>query len=289
MPVFVMKQVTRPEGGRLNRDGAEYDYGKGLNNPVAFTGQTVPLTHDADNDKWKFGFWSVVGSALGDYIDVSPSIDVVVGTSDVTVKAWFILRNPSPKNQTGVAVDAFDVDTGSFFDDEFVAVTSGILVSAGVTKKANVDGFVPTAQEWSVDAKGTVGSHGFQNWLCVDGTQETIKNGVLTAAKGTSSQAIAFFKTLPMPVGPSPRTPMRGTWVSWGVKVDGGGPTGGGPIGPGGPLMMEIAAGLALAEAAGLVDASLRADVLKLASKQVSLASDRLQRAIDALAKEAKR
>ena len=51
--------------------------------------------------------------------------------------------------------------------------------------------------------------------------------------------------------------------------------------------MMEIAAGVALAEAAGFVDPSLRAEVLKLASKQVSLASNKMTAAIDAAAKAA--
>lgn len=283
MPSFIMKTVVRPEGGRLNRDGAEYDYADGINNPMAFTGQGFPLKAAPDNAKWKFGFWSVRGSAQGNYIAVTPSIDVLVGTEDVTVKGWYVLKNPNPKNQSGVAVDAYDIDAGSFFDEEFVWVGAGaIQVNLGLTSKANVDGFVPTLHEQFVEARPTVKSHIFQTWKCVDGTQETIKGSVLTASAGTNSQAIAFYTTGPAhePVQPVRTTPVRGTWVSWGVKVDGGGPTGGGPIGPGGPLVMEIAAGLALVEMAEKVDRTLRADVLKLASKQVSLASARLIKAI---------
>jgi len=285
MPSFVMKTVHRPEGGRLNRGGAEYDYSNGLNNPNVFFNQIVPLKAPPGNEKWKFGFWSVRGSADGNYIDTSESIDVLVGTADVTAKGWYVLRNPSPTTETGVAVDAYDIDTGSFFDDEFVSVTKGILVSAGTTKKANVDGFVPTAQDWTVEAKADLTKHGFQSWLCIDGAKETINGSVLTAAKGTSSQAVAFYTTIPV-VDPTPvRTPVRGTWVSWGVKVDGGGPTGGGPVGPWVRLMKELAAGVALAEAAEIVDRTLRADVLKIASKQVSLASNRLKKAIEDAAK----
>ena len=63
---------------------------------------------------------------------------------------------------------------------------------------------------------------------------ETINAAVVTAAAQSSADAIAFYKG-------SSKTPGLGffdkqfaaqTWVSWGVTVDGGGPTGGGPVPP---------------------------------------------------------
>lgn len=65
----------------------------------------------------------------------------------------------------------------------------------------------------------------------------------------------------------------QGTWVSWGVMVDGGGPTGNGPVPPWEGSIKEFAAGLALGEAARLVHPDLRTGVLDLAGKQVHQAA----------------
>jgi exonuclease len=62
-------------------------------------------------------------------------------------------------------------------------------------------------------------------------------------------------------------------WVSWGVDVDGGGPTGRGPVPPWNPFVRELAAGFALAELANLVSPALRESVNRLAAEQVEIAS----------------
>ena len=55
--------------------------------------------------------------------------------------------------------------------------------------------------------------------------------------------------------------------------VDGGGPTGRGPVPPWNPFVMEIAAALALGEAAGLMRKELRGPTLELAAKQITAAA----------------
>ena len=84
----------------------------------------------------------------------------------------------------------------------------------------------------------------------------------------------------PFPLGPPPQRPKIPrfefdiwNWVSWGVKVDGGGPTGNGPVPPWSPFARELAAGFVLSEVAGLVSPELRESVDKLAAEQVRLAS----------------
>ena len=67
--------------------------------------------------------------------------------------------------------------------------------------------------------------------------------------------------------------------------VDGGGPTGGGPVDPWGPYVMELAAGLMLAEAAKKVSPDLKSGVMAIAAKQVSLAASAIQKSIAAGAK----
>ena len=60
--------------------------------------------------------------------------------------------------------------------------------------------------------------------------------------------------------------------------VDGGGPTGRGPVDPWGPYVMELAATLMLAEAAKKVNAKLKEDLLRLAAKQVSIAATGIEK-----------
>ena len=81
----------------------------------------------------------------------------------------------------------------------------------------------------------------------------------------------------PFPLGlrlKRPRIDELVTWVSWGVKVDGGGPTGHGPVPPWSPFIRQLAAGFALAEAADLVSPELRGALSELAARQVALASE---------------
>jgi hypothetical protein len=70
------------------------------------------------------------------------------------------------------------------------------------------------------------------------------------------------------------------TWVSWGVKVDGGGLTGHGPVGPWDPFLRDFAAGLALADTARYVHQDLQAQVRALAAKQVQEAANAITQAM---------
>ena len=58
---------------------------------------------------------------------------------------------------------------------------------------------------------------------------------------------------------------------------------------PWGPLVMELAAGLMLAEAAKKVNPDLKSGVMTLAAKQVSLAASAIQKNMTAGAKTATR
>ena len=71
--------------------------------------------------------------------------------------------------------------------------------------------------------------------------------------------------------------------------VDGGGPTGVGPVDPWGPYVREFAVGLMLAEAAKQVNSELKAAVMSLAAKQVSMAASAIQKNMTASAKTAAR
>ena len=291
MPFVKHGGFMRPEsGGRVGRNGLAYTYGSSGTSPWQAPGATYPITADAGNEKWVFGFWSVKGAANGDYIVLTESISIDIGTIDVVAKAWYVLRNP-PSTQSAVFVDAYDLDAGAFFDEPFAAVVDVKYVAdPALTAAANNDGLVSTAQmhfvkaDESVLAKGAETSYLFNRWEAIAGTPDPIAGALLATMKGVTSQAVAFYTRL-VPKRPSPplrptTVPAAGTWVSWGVSVDGGGPTGGGPVGPG-PMMAAVAAGVALAELADKLDRTVRADVLKIASRQIALAADRLQKAIE--------
>ena len=109
----------------------------------------------------------------------------------------------------------------------------------------------------------------------------------MTALQGSNAEAVAFYKG-----GSKPSLLDFGkmfaaqTWVSWGVTVDGGGPTGKGPVPPWNPLTLDVAAGLALAEAANKLHPTLRAEALKIAARQISMAAKEISKAIEAAAEQ---
>lgn len=278
--------VRRPDGGRKGRNGKEVLI---LGPATVTVPENFTSTHNAPPpfSPYHFAFWSVVGSQPGPFVWFNPAVQITTGTTDVVAKAWYVLDDPKPASGTGVLVDAFDVDLGRFLDDDFATVEG----DAKRTDEANTAGLVRTPSTGIVDAASSIGSAAFDNWLCVTGI-EPLNGQTLTAEKGTSAEAIAFYKQQP----PPPPHPQFGlhrffadqAWVSWGVKVDGGGPWGGGPpIPPWGPLTLGLGAGLALAEAAQKLHPTLQKEALGLAARQVSLAADAISKAINSAAQEA--
>jgi len=221
-----------------------------------------------------FAFWSVTGGVEGGVIsnagsNTAPS--VTVGSSDIVATAWYIEGGPGGNGQPGVYIDAFDVNQGMFADDDFVNVTT----DSSLTAAANNDGFVPSATAEDVQAFSSIHSVPFESWHVVLET-ETVIDRDLQVTVNSSAVAFAFYKT-PVGIKPPRINESLGTWVSWGVMVDGGGPTGNGPVGPWDPMAKQFVAGLALADTAKIVDSSLQSAILEIAAKQISLVSQEIQ------------
>jgi len=160
---------------------------------------------------------------------------------------------------------------------------------ASLTTAANNAGWVPSASAESVLAYGSIHAVPFSDWHVFLGT-EIVNNTTLNVAVQSSAVAFAFYKT-PVSSGP-PKTGRNyaiETWVSYGVMVDGGGPTGDGPVDPWGPYVREFAAGLMLAEAAKKANSELKTAVMSLAAKQVSMAASAIQKNMTASTKAATR
>jgi len=233
-----------------------------------------------------FAFWSIAGGANGGVVDFNHLAQKVpVGSGDLTASAIYIEVGDGVNGGPGVDIDAFDVNQGIFVDDDFVNVSP----DSSLTAEANNDGWVPSTSAESVIAYGSIHAVPFSEWHVFLGT-EMLNGTTLNVAVQSSAVAFAFYKT---PTSTPPpkigRLYAESVWVSYGVMVDGGGPTSGGPVDPWGPYVMELAAGLMLAEAAKKVSPDLKSGVMAIAAKQVSLAASAIQKSMAAAGKEAVR
>lgn len=235
------------------------------------------------NQSAVFAFWSIKGGiegALASTKNAPPSVGV--GNENIVAIAWYISGGGIGHN---VLIDAFDVSLGIFVDDPFVTVEP----DKDLTADANDYGVVPTASQENIVAYPTIHSVPFSRWEVISGNDKKdenlkIKDENLNVKAQSAGIAFAFYQIPSTSVaieGPIQDQQVAGTWVSWGVMVDGGGPTGVGPVSPWNPHMKDLAAGLALADAANKINPSLRADVLSIASKQVSIAAESMTKKID--------
>jgi hypothetical protein len=236
----------------------------------AFAAPSITWSSNNNPQSASFAFWSVTGAANGAFISSNQSLDADVGNSDVTVMAWYIPQGGPPgPGGPGIYIDAFDVNAGSFVDDDFVNVSP----DAGLTAAANNDGWVPTASAENINAFASLPEGPFTAWNVFPVKAEKAINEQLQAAKQTSAVAFAFYQSIVGPPIKPGSVAANATWVSYGVTVDAGGPTGHGPVDPWGPFLRDFAAGLALAQTAKLVQAELRPQLLALASKQITVAA----------------
>lgn len=231
-----------------------------------------------------FAFWSVTGGANGPFVTPQNSVNVPVGDDPVNAIAWYVPLGDG-NGQPGTLIDAFDVNLGNFVDDDFVSVAP----DAGLGAAANEDGWVPSAALEHIQAFASIHATPLLNWQVVLQSPpgaDTVVAADLQAAAQSQGVAFAFYQR---PSGPSrwvdPHRYEIGTWVSWGVMVDGGGPTGHGPVDPWGPLVREFAGAMALAEAARKGGVETRAASLDIAAKQLEITAAKLG---EAMRKDAK-
>jgi hypothetical protein len=288
MPKASSHFVTWISRGKRHHGSAYQDIGPQSNSNLA-TGDTYQPQWAPPSLDWTetvngrevthtgvFAFWSIAGGANGGVVDFNQLAQgVPVGSNDIVASAIYIETNGG-NGGPGVSIDAFDVNLGIFVDDDFVNVSP----DSNLTAAANNDGWVPSTSAESVVAYGSIHTVPFSEWHVFLGT-EMVNNTTLNVAAESSAVAFAFYKT---PVSPKPpridREFALSTWVSYGVMVDGGGPTGRGPVDPWGPYVLELAAGLMLAEAAKKVSPELKSGVMAIAAKQVSLAASAIQKSM---------
>jgi hypothetical protein len=284
MPTVHTHYVTWISRGRRHHGSAQQDITAPLNTITpdggsyqAWASPEITWMESGHSHTADFAFWSITGAQDGASISTDQSPSIPVGGTDVVATAWYI--EGGGDGPPGVEIDAFDVGLGDFVDDDFVSV----VTDASLTANANEEGFVPTASAEDIRAYGSIHGVPFEDWEVFLGMEPTA--GIdLNATQDSSAVAFAFYK-LPVHSG-HPKIPQEalGTWVSYGVKVDAGGPTGNGPVPPWNPEILRLAVGLMLAEAAGYSEGSIRSGTLKLAARQVTQAAAAIAKQMNASA-----
>jgi hypothetical protein len=197
-----------------------------------------------------FVFAAVKGTADGNHLYTTqeeindPANEMQVGSGNIEVVVLY-LPSGDGSGGDGFIVDAFNVDKADFSDSDFVDILNGSVVDASKTFTANEWGTIDTSLS-AVNARtfDTVDLVPFLEWkrfyantISMDKTQAVTQD--------EKDIMFAFYLTPPKDVE-DPGTPItppklgeyKAGWiyVSWGVKVDGGGfvigPNGPVPVGP---------------------------------------------------------
>jgi hypothetical protein len=276
LPNIHTRYVTWVSRGKRHHGSAAND----IDTPVDTTGQKdgeyqpwaasqISWNDNNGQETAYFAFWSFTGTADGSLVFTNNHPTVTIGDSNMQAIAWYI---PGGTGGPGVLIDAFDVDLGNFVDDDFVAVTP----DANLTSAANNDGFLPTTAAEDVNAFANIHNVPFDKWLSVSGP-ETIQNRDLKTVVNSYGIDFAFYLTPKTSKFDISRFPEEWTWVSYGVMVDGGGPTGRGPVPPWLPrYAQQYAAGLALKNLAQHLSPEFHNRAIELGNAQLNLAGKQL-------------
>jgi hypothetical protein len=214
-------------------------------------------------------FWSVTDGTNGVTYPAGP-ITQQVGTSPLTITAWYYPVGGDGSGESAIIDDAFSAAKGDFIDDTFVVVVS----DPSLTNQANVVGVLPTKNPLALQALANVANttEPFAKWLSFGAGSAA--NNLLQVPAGANGIAIAIYENS----GVVFQKPDIGD-VAIGGTIIGGVAVGGGgaiivngkphPVDPWGPLVVSLVqASLASAGSRGL-ERSLGAEVQQLTRKSV--------------------
>ena len=81
-----------------------------------------------------FAFWSVVGAQGGASVTTDQSLDVTVGSSEMQAAAWYLPAGGNGNGGPAFYIDAFDVNEGRFFNEDFVTVSPDASLAANANE-----------------------------------------------------------------------------------------------------------------------------------------------------------
>jgi hypothetical protein len=227
-----------------------------------------------------FVFWSVRGSAQGEFTQDDPALVAHTGAGALSATAWYCLAAvPGGTNGGGTELetDAFLVDQDAFVEPTPIAS----VTPADAWDHTDVDEFVFTSTESSdLQALDTVidPNEHFERWYALEGGATPTSGRGLHVPQGDNGIAIATFR-VPPPVDlkPPPDDHREGGTIVGGVAHDGsGGIIINGhfhPIGPWDPML----AALSIYRAALGLRKDARLRVQREALRSISAEAQRLQ------------
>lgn len=201
---------------------------------------------------------------------------VVVGTAQVNVTSFYLLPGqPGPGGDPALCIDAFNVTTGDFIDDDFVSILQNGLANTAFSATANFDGVVDSVNA-GLDVRAfdnfvTIYSPGsviekFDNWQSLSGTETIVKLDI-NVVKNTTAYYFALYHT------PMQKQSLQVDIISLfhdvsdAIKRDGGGP----------PMWYELesfGAAISFSLNADLFSQELSKGVREIAAKQVMVSAE---------------
>jgi hypothetical protein len=154
----------------------------------------------------RFAFMSVHGAADGNHLYTSPGIyPVPVGTTDIDVLVVYAPVGGGSGGPVGVWVDAFDVDTGTFSDSDFIEVltppTPPDSVDGSKTTEANMEGDVSSVTAENLRAFAVVDGAPFLQWKRIFPTETLSASRDISLAQNETDEIwFAFYQTIPAPL-----------------------------------------------------------------------------------------
>jgi hypothetical protein len=188
-------------------------------------------THTAN-----FLFWSA-GDGVDGQTTTDQMLNTTVGTSPLTLVAWYLPQGGIGDGQSGYVIDAFSDALNDFVDDDFVEVSP----DAALTQDANVVGWVPTAHAEHLKAvPGSIHTgETFEQWIGGHPTAEVDDLGA-----STSGYAVATYHNQHLQI-PNIDDDRYATWVKilYGIINDAPGavwgPHGPHPVDPGWRALLD--------------------------------------------------
>lgn len=296
-------RVKRRKGGSLPPA-----VGSGTDTPMSdnwVSAPAPPLIHYApDNRDYVFVFWSLVAhdaQSLQSAAQIQPGTVAndshTGGQWTITAKAYYVWNFGVGGGDNALLIDAFDVQAGDFFPDDFVDVNPD--PKGTLTVEAN-NGYIDTTTEIAqgqppplitVTARDFLPAKQFGYWLYWPNISPLFYafDPMSPPTVGTPNAhdivvhyndvvvAIALYDEVKQPVIVPPREYLYNPW--WWIETHGGLV----PPGPPDPWLREFGAAVMLAEVANRVSPQLRGRVLEVALEQMSLASATIKQQIGAL------
>jgi len=260
----------------------------------------APASIPYENRNFIFAFWSLTASdmvtgqseaqiQLGNVANDSHS----GGMWTVSAKAYYVWDFGHGPGDNAILIDAFDIQLGDFIPDDFVDVApdqGGALSADANNGYIDTTTQIPEGAKITITARNALPAKRFGYWLSITSLLYS-NDPTEPATVGTTDPhdivahhhdvviAYAFYSEVKevfrVPQIPWYYNPFWGPETHWGLTP--------GPPPPPPPWWPQFAAALVLADTANKVFPQLRADVLELALRQLTITAEGIRREIDAL------